>query len=91
MTDMASWKESTWNMAWNAAEDYYDHGIKKFPGDKNRFKGMDRQQAIRQLAKENVAKLRELVPEDSFGDETTQKLDDLDIGDVRKYLFSLLS
>lgn len=84
---MASWKESTWNMAWSAAEDYFDHGINKFPGDKNRFKGMDRDEAITKLAKEAVPKLRELVKENEFGDETVRKLDELDVGAVRKYLY----
>lgn len=84
---MASWKEATWNMAWSAAEDYFDHGINKFPGDKNRFKGMDRDEAITKLAKEAVPKLRELVKENEFGDETVRKLDELDVGAVRKYLY----
>lgn len=84
---MASWKESTWNMAWSAAEDYFDHGINKFPGDKNRFKGMDRDEAITKLAKEAVPKLRQLVKENEFGDETVRKLDELDVGAVRKYLY----
>ena len=84
---MTSWKEATWNMAWSAAEDYFDHGINKFPGDKNRFKGMDRDEAITKLAKEAVPKLRELVKENEFGDETVRKLDELDVGAVRKYLY----
>lgn len=84
---MASWQESTWNMAWSAAEDYFDHGIKKFPGDKNRFKGMDREKAITKLAKEAVPKIRELVKEGEFGDETIGKLDELDAGAIRKFLF----
>lgn len=84
---MASWKETTWNMAWSAAEDYFDHGINKYPGDKNRFKGMDREEAITKLAKEAVPKLRQLVKENEFGDETVAKLDGLDVGAVSKYLF----
>lgn len=84
---MASWKETTWNMAWSAAEDYFDHGINKYPGDKNRFKGMDRDEAITKLAKEAVPKLRQLVKENEFGDETVAKLDGLDVGAVSKYLF----
>ena len=74
-------------MAWSAAEDYFDHGINKYPGDKNRFKGMDRDAAITKLAKEAVPKLRQLVKEDEFGDETISKLDKLDVGAVSKYLF----
>lgn len=84
---MASWKETTWNMAWSAAEDYFDHGINKYPGDKNRFRGMDRDEAITKLAKEAVPKLRQLVKENEFGDETVSKLDKLDVGAVSKYLF----
>lgn len=84
---MASWKETTWNMAWSAAEDYFDHGINKYPGDKNRFRGMDRDEAITKLAKEAVPKLRQLVKENEFGDETISKLDKLDVGAVSKYLF----
>lgn len=74
-------------MAWSAAEDYFDHGINKYPGDKNRFKGMDRDAAITKLAKEAVPKLRQLVKENEFGDETISKLDKLDVGAVSKYLF----
>lgn len=74
-------------MAWSAAEDYFDHGINKYPGDKNRFRGMDRDEAITKLAKEAVPKLRQLVKENEFGDETISKLDKLDVGAVSKYLF----
>ena len=74
-------------MAWSAAEDYFDHGINKYPGDKNRFRGMDRDEAITKLAKEAVPKLRQLVKENEFGDETVSKLDKLDVGAVSKYLF----
>lgn len=84
---MVSWKEATWNLAWNAAEDYFDHGINKYPGDKGRFKGMERDEAITKLAKEAVPKLRQLVKENEFGDETLSKLDRLDVSAVSKYLY----
>ena len=81
------YKEDTQRLALEAAEYYYDKVLKlgKYPGDFNRLP-KDREQAILQLAKENVGKLREAVPQD-YTDAVARKVSALDLGATSKYMF----
>lgn len=84
-----TWRERTQLLALQAAEYYYDNVLRKgkYPGDFNRLP-KDRNEAIFQLAKENVGKLREAMPtEADYNDDLDRKLDALDVGATSKYMF----
>lgn len=76
-------------LALKAAEQYYDNVLKKgkYPGDFNRFKNVERGQAVRQLAKENIGKLREVIPQDAYNEDMIRRANALDLGAVEKYMF----
>lgn len=76
-------------LALKAAEQYYDNVLKKgkYPGDFNRFRNVDRETAVRQLAKENIGKLRESIPEDAYDEDLLRRASALDLGAVEKYMF----
>lgn len=82
------WKKDTRQLALKAAENYYDNVLRKgvYPGDYNRLP-KDRDEAIKQLAKENVAKLRQAIPEDSYTEDRARRVAALDVGAVSKYMF----
>lgn len=76
-------------LALKAAEQYYDNVLKKgkYPGDFNRFKNVERATAVRQLAKENIGKLREVIPQDAYNEDMMRRANALDLGSVEKYMF----
>lgn len=76
-------------LALKAAEQYYDNVLKKgkYPGDFNRFKNVERGMAVRQLAKENIGKLREVIPQDAYDEDMLRRANALDLGAVEKYMF----
>lgn len=76
-------------LALKAAEQYYDNVLKKgkYPGDFNRFKNVERATAVRQLAKENIGKLREVIPQDAYNEDMIRRANALDLGSVEKYMF----
>lgn len=76
-------------LALKAAEQYYDNVLKKgkYPGDYNRFKNVERATAVRQLAKENIGKLREVIPQDAYNEDMIRRANALDLGSVEKYMF----
>ena len=84
-----TWREHTQLLALQAAEYYYDNVLLKgkYPGDFNRLP-KDRNEAIFQLAKENVGKLREAMPtEADYNDDIARKFNALDVGATSKYMF----
>lgn len=76
-------------LALKAAEQYYDNVLKKgkYPGDFNRFKNVERGKAVRQLAKENIGKLREVIPQETYNEDMIRRANALDLGSVEKYMF----
>lgn len=76
-------------LALKAAEQYYDNVLKKgkYPGDFNRFRNVDRETAVRQLAKENIGKLREVIPQEAYNEDMIRRANALDLGSVEKYMF----
>lgn len=82
-----AYKEDTQRLALEAAEYYYDNVLKKgrYPGDFNRLPKV-REEAILQLAKEGVGKLREAIPQD-YTDAVARKTSALDVGSTSKYMF----
>lgn len=82
-----AYNEDTRRLALEAAEYYYDNVLKKgrYPGDFNRLPKV-REEAILQLAKEGVGKLREAIPQD-YTDAVARKTAALDVGSTSKYMF----
>lgn len=76
-------------LALKAAEQYYDNALKKgkYPGDFNRFRNVDRATAVRRLAKENIGKLREVIPQEAYNEDMIRRANALDLGSVEKYMF----
>ena len=76
-------------LALKAAEQYYDNVLKKgkYPGDFNRFKNVERGKAVRQLAKENIGKLREVIPQEAYNEDMIRRANALDLGSVEQYMF----
>lgn len=76
-------------MALDAASMYYDNVLSKgkYPGEWNMYKNMDREDAIRKLAKTYVGKLREAIPEQGYNDNIARQVAKLDVGAVEKYMF----
>lgn len=83
-----AWKEDTQRLALAAAENYYDNVLLKgkYPGDLNRLP-KDREEAIIQLAVENVGKLREAIPQNGYTDDIARKVAALDVGATSKFMF----
>lgn len=83
-----AWKEDTQRLALEAAENYYDNVLLKgkYPGDLNRLP-KDREEAIIQLAVENVGKLREAIPQNGYTDDIARKVAALDVGATSKFMF----
>lgn len=83
-----SWMLDTQQLAVDAAANYYDNVLLrgKYTGDFNRLP-KDREAAIRQLAKENVSKLRQIIPEDSYNEDLARRVAALDVGAVSKYMY----
>lgn len=84
-----NWKDRTWDLAWQAAELYYDNVLLKgrYPGEFNMYKGMDKDDAVYDLAKRYVGKLRGAIPEDTYDENMERRVDALDLGAVEKYMF----
>lgn len=84
-----NWKDRTWDLAWQAAEQYYDNVLKKgkYPGEFNLYRKVDRDDAIYDLAKRYVGKLRKAIPEETYNEDMAKRVDALDIGAVEKYMF----
>lgn len=82
-----AYNEDTRRLALEAAEYYYDNVLKKgrYPGDFNRLPKV-REEAILQLAKEGVGKLREAIPQD-YTDAVARKTAALDAGAASKYMY----
>lgn len=83
------WKRDTQQLAIDAAVMYYDNALTKgkYPGEYNLYKGMPREDAIKELAKKYVGKLREAIPEEGYTEELAKQVAKLDVGAVEKYMF----
>lgn len=81
--------EDTQYLALKAATLYYDNVLMKgkYPGDFNRFKGVPKETAVRQLARENIGKLREVIPADMYDENMVRRANTLDHGAIEKYMF----
>lgn len=84
-----NWKDKTWDLAWRAADQYYENVLKrgKYPGEFNLYKRMDKDDAVYELAKRNVSKLREVIPEETYNENMEREVDALDVGAVQKFMF----
>ena len=84
-----NWKDKTWDLAWRAADQYYENVLKrgKYPGEFNLYKGMDKDDAVYDLAKRYVGKLREVIPEETYNENMEREVDALDVGAVQKFMF----
>lgn len=83
------WKKDTRQMALDAATLYYDNVLSKgkYPGEFNMYKNMRREDAIVELAKKYVDKLRWVVPEYDYNEDFAKRVAALDLGSVEKYMF----
>lgn len=84
-----NWKDKTWDLAWRAADQYYENVLKrgKYPGEFNLYKSMDKDDAVYDLAKRYVGKLREVIPEETYNENMEREVDALDVGAVQKFMF----
>lgn len=83
------WKRDTQQLAIDAAVMYYDNALTKgkYPGEYNLYKGMPREEAIKELAKKYIGRLREVIPEQGYTEELAKQVAKLDVGAVEKYMF----
>jgi hypothetical protein len=83
------WKKDTRQMALDAATLYYDNVLSKgkYPGEFNMYKNKRREDAIVELAKKYVDKLRWVVPEYDYNEDFAKRVAALDLGSVEKYMF----
>lgn len=83
------WKKDTRQMALDAATLYYDNVLSKgkYPGEFNMYKNKRREDAIVELAKKYVDKLRLVVPEYDYNEDFAKRVAALDLGSVEKYMF----
>lgn len=83
------WKTDTRDAAKRAAAKYYDEVLVEmgmFPGELKRLP-QDRDEAIRQLTRENVKTIRDSFPEDSYDKTAKERLDRFDDSKLERWVF----